>query len=224
LRNSSTGAFQAYYISGNNIVGSTNVGAVGLEWNFAGIGNFDGASSLSELLLRNVNSGSFELYHVAGGGVLSGQPVAPIGNNVQVKGFGDFSGVPTTQMMMQDTTGTLWLYTYNPAIGFFSGQDVGKVGSNVNFIGCANLVGDGETRMETLKLIAMMRASRDLAVQLWARSARRGWSMGLPPTTAELQALARMLSSCRRWRASAAARPTPPIPCLSRPKHPNRRF
>jgi hypothetical protein len=48
---------------------------------------------------------------------------------------------------MQDTTGTLWLYTYNPAIGFFSGQDVGKVGSNVNFIGCANLVGDGDTRM-----------------------------------------------------------------------------
>jgi hypothetical protein len=147
LRNTSTGAFEAYYISGNNIVGSTNVGAVGLEWNFAGTGNFDGASSLSELLLRNVNSGSFELYHVAGGGVLSGQPVAPIGNNVQVKGFGDFSGVPTTQMMMQDTTGTLWLYTYNPSIGFFSGQNVGAVGSNLDFIGCADLRGNGATQI-----------------------------------------------------------------------------
>src|SRR5262249_10348771 len=150
LRNSSTGAFEAYYVSGNNITNTALVGTVGLDWNFSGTGNFDGTSNtinLSELLLRNAGSGSFELYHVVGGGILSGQAVAPIGNNVQVKGFGDFSNSPTTQMMMQDTSGTLWLYTYNSSIGFFSGQNVGVVGSNVNFIGCANLVGDGETRM-----------------------------------------------------------------------------
>src|SRR5205823_14738793 len=145
FRNSSTGAFEAYYVSNNNITNAALVGTVGLDWNFAGTGNFDGQSSLSELLLRNAGSGSFELYHVAGGGVLSGNAVAPIGNNFQVKGFGNFSGSPTTQMMMQDKThdasaGQLELYTYNPSIGFFSGINVGVVGENVNFIGCANLV------------------------------------------------------------------------------------
>jgi hypothetical protein len=152
LRNSSTGAFQAYYISNNNITGSASVGTVGLDWNFAGTGNFDGASSLSELLLRNAGSGSFELYHVVGGGILSGNAVAPIGNNFTVKGFGNFSNSPTTQMMMQDNThdasaGQLELYTYNPSIGFFSGQNVGVVGDNLNFIGCASLLGNGATQM-----------------------------------------------------------------------------
>ena len=55
-------------------------------------------------------------------------------------------------MMMQDNThdasaGQLELYTYNPGIGFFSGQNVGTVGDNVNFIGCANLFGNGATQM-----------------------------------------------------------------------------
>jgi len=107
---------------------------------------------LSELLLRNAGSGSFELYHVVGGGILSGNAVAPIGNNFTVKGFGNFFNSPTTQMMMQDNThdasaGQLELYTYNPSIGFFSGHNVGAVGSNLNFIGCANLSGNGATQM-----------------------------------------------------------------------------
>ena len=101
LRNSSTGGFEAYYISGNNIANAANVGTVGMNWNFAGTGNFDGQSSLSEMLLRNGASGSFELYQVAGGGVLSGSSVAAVGNNLQVSGFGNFSGSSTTQMIME---------------------------------------------------------------------------------------------------------------------------
>jgi hypothetical protein len=64
LRNTSTGAFQASYVSGNTIVGATQLGTVGTEWNFAGIGNFHGTSSLSDLMLRNSSSGAFELYQV----------------------------------------------------------------------------------------------------------------------------------------------------------------
>ena len=39
LRNSPTGAFDAYYISGNSITGTALVGTVGLNWNFAGTGD-----------------------------------------------------------------------------------------------------------------------------------------------------------------------------------------
>ena len=119
---------------------------------FAGIGGFDGTSNLSELLLRNASSGSFELYHVAGGGVLSGSSVAAVGDNFSVKGFGHFSEAVTTQMMMQDTSGDasngrLELYTYQPSTASFAGIDVGVVGSNLSFGGCADLLGNGMTQM-----------------------------------------------------------------------------
>jgi hypothetical protein len=123
-----------------------------LDWNFAGIGNFDDASSLSELMLRNTFSGSFELYQVASGGVLSGSSVAPVGNNFQVKGFGKFSGSPETQMIMQDTSfdflrGQLELYTYQSNTASLAGIPVGKVGSNLSIVGCADLLGNGMTQM-----------------------------------------------------------------------------
>ena len=151
LRNSSTGAFEAYYIANNTINTSALVGTVGTNYGFSGIGDFDGASSLSELLLRNSTSGAFELYQVSGGGVLSGSAVAAVGNNFSVRGFGFFSESNTTQMMMQGNSGAslgqLELYTYQPNSASFTGIDVGKVGTNLTFLGCADLLGNGATQM-----------------------------------------------------------------------------
>ena len=151
LRNPSTGAFEAYYVSGNSISSSALVGTVGNNFGFAGTGDFDGMSSLTEMLLRNSSSGSFELYQVAGGGVLSGSPVAAVGNNFTVKGFGHFSESSTTQMMMQGNSGAslgqLELYTYQPTTASFAGIDVGVVGSNLTFVGSADLLGNGSTQM-----------------------------------------------------------------------------
>ena len=124
---------------------------MGSNFGFAGIGDFDGQSSLSEMLLRNSSSGSFELYQVAGGGVLSGSSVAAVGNNFTVEGFGNFSEFSTTQMMMQGNSGAslgqLELYTYQPSTASFAGIDVGKVGSNLSIVGMADLLGNGSTQM-----------------------------------------------------------------------------
>jgi Peptidase M10 serralysin C terminal len=152
LRNTSTGAFEASYVSGNSVVGATLLGAVGTEWNFAGIGNFDGTGGLSELMLRNSSSGSFERYQVVGGGVLSGNSVGSVGNNFQVKGFGFFSASSTTQMLMQDNSGgasngQLELYTYQPSSASLAGINVGKVGTNLNVVGCGDVLGNGGTQM-----------------------------------------------------------------------------
>jgi len=59
LRNSSTGGFEVYDISNNNITGAAFLGAVGLDWQVLGFGNF---SSLGEndMVLRNVNTGGVE--------------------------------------------------------------------------------------------------------------------------------------------------------------------
>ena len=123
-----------------------------MNWNFAGTGDFDGGSSLSELLLRNSASGSFELYQVAGGGVLSGSSVAAVGNNLQVSGFGNFSGSSTTQMIMEQAneapgTNAYWLYTYNPSAAAFAGHVGGTVGNNLSVVGFGDLLGNGETQM-----------------------------------------------------------------------------
>lgn len=151
LRNTSTDQFEAYYISGNTVTGTANVGTVGTEWNIAGIGDFDGQSSLSELLLRNSGSGAFELYQVAGGGVLSGSSAGAVGNNFTVEGFGHFSESETTQMLMQDnsgdtSSGQLELYTYQSSTASFAGIDVGDIGSNLTFLGCGDLLGNGSTQ------------------------------------------------------------------------------
>jgi serralysin len=152
LRNTSTGAFQASYVSGNNIVGATQLGTVGTEWNFAGIGNFHGTSSLSDLMLRNGGSGSFELYQVVDAGVLSGNSVGSVGKSFQVKGFGFFSQTSATQMLMQNTSGDasngqLELYTYQASTASLAGINGGTVGSNLSVVGCADLLGNGETQM-----------------------------------------------------------------------------
>jgi hypothetical protein len=42
LRNSNTGGVEVYDISNNQITGSAFMGAVGLNWQFSGVGNFSG--------------------------------------------------------------------------------------------------------------------------------------------------------------------------------------
>ena len=95
-------------------------------------------------------SGSFELYQIAGGGVLSGSSVAAVGNNFSVRGFGLFFEPGTTQMIMQGnsgaTLGQLELYTYQPNTASFSGIDVGTVGSNLTFLGCADILATARAR------------------------------------------------------------------------------
>ena len=53
---------------------------------------------------------------------------------------------------MQDNTndasaGQLELYTYQPSTASLAGINVGKVGSNLSIVGCANLLGNGTTQM-----------------------------------------------------------------------------
>src|SRR5262249_61445083 len=61
-------------------------------------------------------------------------------------------GPPVPQMIKQDNTndasaGQLELYTYQPSTASLAGINVGKVGSNLSIVGCANLLGNGTTQM-----------------------------------------------------------------------------
>jgi hypothetical protein len=58
------GGVEVYDISNNQLTGAAPLGAVGLDWQFSGIGNFSGAGQ-SDMLLRNSNTGGLEVYDIA---------------------------------------------------------------------------------------------------------------------------------------------------------------
>ena len=64
LRNSTSGNFQVYNISRDQITNSASLGTVGLEWQFSGIGNFNTPGE-SDMLLRNSTNGDFQVYNIS---------------------------------------------------------------------------------------------------------------------------------------------------------------
>src|SRR5438067_300106 len=63
LRNVNTGALQVYNISENQITNSASMGAVGLDWQFSGVGNFSSRGT-SDMLLRNKDTGGLQVYDI----------------------------------------------------------------------------------------------------------------------------------------------------------------
>src|SRR5207245_1418401 len=99
----STGQFDVYDISNNNITNATSLGTVGLDFQLAGFGDFnrDGAT---DMILRNSNTGQFELYNIRNNAITSASNLGTVGLNFQVAGFGDFNADGTTDMMLRSAT------------------------------------------------------------------------------------------------------------------------
>jgi len=55
LRNSTTGGLEVYDINNNQLTGAAFVGAVGLDWQFAGVAAANG-SGTSDLVLAQVRA------------------------------------------------------------------------------------------------------------------------------------------------------------------------
>ena len=115
LRNATSGAFQVYNIAPNsiNLTGSASLGAVGLNWQFSGTGNF---SSLGEtdMLLRDANSGGLQVYDIKDNQITGSVFMGAVGLNWQSSGIGNFSGRGTSDMLLRDAnTGGLQAYNIN---------------------------------------------------------------------------------------------------------------
>jgi hypothetical protein len=64
LRNSSTGDFELYDISNNNITNSAFLGTVGMDWQVAGFGNFSSLGE-SDMILCSASTGVLEVYDIS---------------------------------------------------------------------------------------------------------------------------------------------------------------
>jgi hypothetical protein len=112
LRNNSTGAFEVYDISNNNITNSSSMGQVGLEWQVAGFGDFSSNANETDMLMRNGNTGAFTVYDISNNAITSAAPVGQVGVEWTVAGFGEFSTNPgeSDMLMRNSNTGAFQYY------------------------------------------------------------------------------------------------------------------
>src|SRR5439155_479200 len=110
LRSSTTGGFEVYDVSNNNITNAAALGTVGLDFQVAGFGDFnhDGAT---DMILRNRNTGQFELYNIRNNVITSAFNFGTVGPDFQVAGFGPFHAAGASDMILRNkNTGEFFVY------------------------------------------------------------------------------------------------------------------
>jgi hypothetical protein len=151
LRNTVTGAFQVYDTVNNNITATALLGQVGLEWNIAGFGHFMAGGAETDMMLTYSNGGvtSFEAYGISDNKITSAGLFGRVGTEWQVAGFGPGNG--TTDMVSKrvdpNNVITYGLYHDIKNNQFNDFSVVGKVGSEWNVVGFADLSGNGTSDM-----------------------------------------------------------------------------
>jgi len=93
-----------YDISNNQITNSLPLGAVGLEWQFAGVAPIKGLGT-SDLVLRNVNTGEFEVYDIAKNQLTGAASLGAVGLDWQVGGFAADPPIGSTSQLVQAMAG-----------------------------------------------------------------------------------------------------------------------
>jgi hypothetical protein len=237
LRNANTGDLQVYDIFNNEIVDSAPLGAVGLEWQFSGIGNF-GSSGGSDLLVRNSNTGELEVNNISNNEITGSESLGMVGTEWQFSGVGNFSSVPDESDLLLRNSMTGALDVYNISNNEITGSEsLGTVGLEWQFAGVAPV-------HDAISSDLVLRNVNTGAFQVYnfannhlTGSAPLGqvgsaWQLGgfaaigfsAPPVEdAPRRRRPQPLSSCRRWRVSAAAAPPSRIPPPSGPRHHNSR-
>jgi len=109
LRNS-TGGFEVYDISNNNITNAAFLGAVGMNWQVMGFGNFSSFGE-TDMIMRSANTGGVEVYDISNNQITGANFMGTVGLDWQVGGFGNFSSRGTSDMILRNVnTGGLEVY------------------------------------------------------------------------------------------------------------------
>jgi hypothetical protein len=146
LRHGADGLYEIYDIGNNAILAAYQLGQVGTDWKFVGLGNFFG-NDTTDMLLRSATSGGFEVYDISNNNITNAASLGAVGLNWQVMGFGNFSSLGETDMIMRNAnSGGVEVYDIrdNQIIG---AGFMGAVGLNWQFSGVGNFSGRGEGDM-----------------------------------------------------------------------------
>jgi hypothetical protein len=146
LRHNTGGLYEIYDIGNNAILAGYQLGVVGTDYQFVGLGNFNG-SDTTDMMLRSSTSGAFQVYDVSNNRLTGSASLGAVGLNWQVMGFGNFSSFGETDMMLRNVnTGGVEVYDLrnNQIIG---ANFMGTVGLNWQVGGFGNFSSRGTSDM-----------------------------------------------------------------------------
>jgi probable HAF family extracellular repeat protein len=128
-----------YNIRDNQIVDAANLFSVGQNWQFSGVGNFNGHGN-SDLLLRDSNTGGLQIYNIANDKITGSAFLGTIGLNWEFSGVGDFTGVPGEGDLLLRNNQNGDLQIYNIHNNQLAGTALlGRVGLDWQFAGVAQV-------------------------------------------------------------------------------------
>jgi probable HAF family extracellular repeat protein len=100
LRHGADGKYEIYDIGNNAILTAYQLGQFATNWQFSGLGGFNGADT-TDMLLRN-SSGGFEVCDVANNVMTNAAFMGTVGMDWQVMGFGNFASFGETDMILRN--------------------------------------------------------------------------------------------------------------------------
>jgi hypothetical protein len=140
LRNSTSGAFQAYEIVDNNIISSNSLGAVGLNWQVMGFGIFApfGGIGETDMILRNANTGDLQVYDIFDNKIVDSTFLGTMGLEWQFSGIGNWGSSGTSDLLVRNSnTGGLEVDNIS-ANEIYDSAFLGSVGLEWQFSGVGN--------------------------------------------------------------------------------------
>jgi hypothetical protein len=146
LRHGADGLYEIYDLGNNTILAAFQLGQVGTDWKFVGLGGFFG-NDTTDMLLRNANSGGFEVYDISNNQLTNAAFLGNVGLDWQVMGFGDFSSFGENDMILRNANnGGVEVYDIrnNQIIG---ANFMGAVGLDWQFSGVGNFSSRGTSDM-----------------------------------------------------------------------------
>jgi probable HAF family extracellular repeat protein len=103
------GQYEIYDIGNNAILAAYQLGQVGTDWQFNGLGGVGGGNTT--MLLRNSGTGGFELYGISNNNIVTAAFLGTVGLDWQFAGFGNFSSLGQSDMILRNgNTGALQVY------------------------------------------------------------------------------------------------------------------
>src|SRR5262249_62110979 len=92
------GQYEIYDIGNNAILAAYQLGQIGSDWQFNGLGASGGNRTM---LLRNAGTGGFELYGISSNNIVTAGFLGTVGLHWQFPGFGNFATLGQSDMILR---------------------------------------------------------------------------------------------------------------------------
>jgi Ca2+-binding RTX toxin-like protein len=143
LKNSATGRFYIWTVTGGVQTGGFDLGTIGTNWNIVSTGDFN-ADGNHDLLWRDSNNGHVYLWTLnAAGQQTGGTSLGVLGTDWSAGKAGDFDGDGDSDILLRNgTTGQIYLYTMQNGVQS-GGKSVGVFGAEWGLAATGDFNGDG---------------------------------------------------------------------------------